>query len=41
VLAGRLGRHAAGVVAVYGGWGYRRIDAVRLGDWTTLVLRRG
>jgi ribosomal protein L11 methyltransferase len=40
VLSGLLARQAPGVLAVYGGWGYRRIDAVRLGEWTTLVLRR-
>jgi ribosomal protein L11 methyltransferase len=40
VLSGLLARQAPGVIAVYGGWGYRRIDAARLGEWTTLVLRR-
>jgi ribosomal protein L11 methyltransferase len=41
ILSGLLTRQAAGVLAVYSGWGYRRIDRVRIGDWTTLVLRRG
>ncbi|MBP6999955.1 50S ribosomal protein L11 methyltransferase [Amaricoccus sp.] len=40
VLSGLLTRQAAGVLAVYRGWGYRRVDRVPIGDWTTLVLRR-
>lgn len=40
ILSGLLARQAAGVLAVYGGWGYRRIDHVRIGEWMTLVLRR-
>ena len=41
ILAGLLTRQAPGVLAVYEGWGYRRIDRVAIGEWTTLVLRRG
>ncbi|MBP7242310.1 50S ribosomal protein L11 methyltransferase [Amaricoccus sp.] len=41
VLSGLLARQAAGVLAVYRGWGYRRIDRIPIQDWTTLVLRRG
>ncbi len=40
ILSGLLARQAPGVLAVYAGWGYRRIDRVREGDWTTMVLRR-
>lgn len=40
ILAGLLTRQAPGVLAVYEGWGYRRIDRVVIGEWTTLVLRR-
>jgi ribosomal protein L11 methyltransferase len=40
VLSGLLARQAPGVRAVYAGWGYRRLDEVRIGDWTTLALRR-
>ncbi len=40
ILSGLLARQAPGVTAVYAGWGYRRIDRVRIGDWMTLVLRR-
>lgn len=41
ILSGILARQAKGVASVYRGWGYRRIDAVARGGWTTLVLRRG
>lgn len=41
ILSGLLTRQAAGVLATYRGWGYRRIDRVALGDWTTLTLCRG
>lgn len=41
ILSGLLTRQAPGVLAVYEGWGYRRIDRVPIGEWTTLVLRRG
>jgi ribosomal protein L11 methyltransferase len=41
VLSGLLRRQAAGVMAVYRGWGYRRVEAVEIGEWATLVLRRG
>ncbi len=40
VLSGILARQAAGVVAVYRGWGYVRSDAMTIDGWTTLVLRR-
>lgn len=40
ILSGLLTRQAAGVLAVYSGWGYRPIDRIAIGDWTTLVLRR-
>jgi ribosomal protein L11 methyltransferase len=40
VLSGLLDRQAAGVLAVYGGWGFRRRRAIRLDGWTTLVLER-
>ncbi len=39
ILSGILARQAAGVAAVYRAWGYLPQDAVRIGDWTTLVLR--
>jgi hypothetical protein len=35
-----LARQSPGVLAFYRGCGYRRIDAVRVGEWTTNVLRR-
>ncbi len=40
ILSGLLARQAPAVLAVYEGWGYRRIDFERIGDWMTLVLRR-
>lgn len=40
ILSGLLARQAQGVLAVYAGWGYRRIDFERIGEWMTLVLRR-
>ena len=40
ILSGILARQAAGVTAVYRGWDYRPLDAVRIDGWTTLVLRR-
>lgn len=40
ILSGLLNRQAAGVLAVYAGWGYRRQDVVRIGEWSTLVLAR-
>lgn len=40
ILSGLLARQAQGVLATYAGWGYRRIDFVRIGEWMTLVLRR-
>ncbi|MBB5222544.1 ribosomal protein L11 methyltransferase [Amaricoccus macauensis] len=38
ILSGILSRQAAGVVAVYRGWGYRVIERVPIDGWTTLVL---
>lgn len=40
ILSGLLARQAPAVLAVYEGWGYRRIDFERIGEWMTLVLRR-
>jgi ribosomal protein L11 methyltransferase len=40
ILSGLLRRQAAGVLAAYRGWGYRRAEAVEIGEWATLVLRR-
>jgi ribosomal protein L11 methyltransferase len=41
ILSGILDRQAAGVAAVYLGWGYRLGRTVRIGGWSTLVLARG
>jgi ribosomal protein L11 methyltransferase len=41
ILSGILDRQAAGVAAVYRGWGYRLGRTVRIGGWSTLVLARG
>jgi ribosomal protein L11 methyltransferase len=40
VLSGLLVRQAAGVEAVYRGWGFGRIERLDLDGWTALVLRR-
>ena len=40
ILSGLLARQARGVAAVYHGVGYRRLDEVTVGSWTTLVLLR-
>ena len=40
ILSGILARQANGVAAVYRSWGYVPRETVRIGDWTTLVLRR-
>jgi len=40
VLSGILARQAAGVLATYRGWGYRPVQALAIGEWRTLVLRR-
>jgi len=40
ILSGVLTRQAPGVLAIYRGCGYRRVDSVRVGEWTTSVLRR-
>ncbi|MFO1208915.1 MAG: hypothetical protein U1E40_06790 [Amaricoccus sp.] len=39
ILSGILARQAPGVLAVYRGWGYRPAARVRIGEWTTLLLR--
>lgn len=41
ILSGVLARQTPGVLAVYRGCGYARVDSVRVGEWTTSVLRRG
>lgn len=41
ILSGLLTRQAPSVLGVYEGWGYTRLDRVPIGEWTTLVLRRG
>ncbi len=41
ILSGILARQAKGVTAVYRSWGYGLQETVRIGEWTTLVLRRG
>ena len=41
ILSGILARQAAAVLATYRGWGYRPADVVAIGEWRTLVLRRG
>ncbi len=40
ILSGILTRQARGVEQTYLGWGYRRLDQIRIGEWTTLVLHR-
>ena len=40
ILSGILARQAPGVTSVYRSWGYAPRFTVRIGDWTTLVLRR-
>jgi ribosomal protein L11 methyltransferase len=39
ILSGLLERQAAGVEALYAGWGFRRLHRVDLDGWTALVLR--
>jgi ribosomal protein L11 methyltransferase len=41
VLSGILTRQAAGVEAVYRGWGFSRRAIQRRDEWTVLVLRKG
>lgn len=41
ILSGILARQAAAVSAVYRAWDYRAERPVRIGEWVTLVLRRG
>ena len=40
VLSGLLHRQAPGVEGVFAGWGMRAVERIRLGEWTTLSLRR-
>ena len=40
VLSGLLHRQAPGVERVFAGWGMHATDRIRLGEWTTLSLRR-
>ncbi|MFO1142981.1 MAG: 50S ribosomal protein L11 methyltransferase [Amaricoccus sp.] len=39
ILSGILARQAPGVAAVYRGWGYVPKARIRIGEWTTLLLR--
>jgi ribosomal protein L11 methyltransferase len=41
VLSGILARQAASVEAVYRGHGFGRLELLRRGEWSVLVLRRG
>jgi len=41
ILSGLLRRQARGVEAVYAGLGLRREDRVELGEWASLMLRKG
>ncbi|NNU81272.1 50S ribosomal protein L11 methyltransferase [Halovulum dunhuangense] len=41
ILSGILNRQARRVEGVYAGHGFSRIDRINLGEWVTLVLRRG
>ena len=40
ILSGLLHRQATGVERVFTGWGMRTVERLRLGEWTTLTLRR-
>lgn len=40
VLSGLLHRQAPGVERVFAGWGMHAAERIRLGEWTTLSLRR-
>jgi ribosomal protein L11 methyltransferase len=40
ILSGILARQAASVTTTYRSWGYQPLETVRIGEWTTLVLRR-
>jgi ribosomal protein L11 methyltransferase len=40
VLSGILNWQAQGVETTYLSWGFRRERRIRLGEWTTFVLRR-
>lgn len=41
ILSGLLRAQARGVEAVYAGHGFRRQDRIDLGEWASLLLRRG
>jgi len=41
ILSGILNRQATGVESTYAGWGFHRQQRREIGEWTTLVLRRG
>ncbi len=40
ILSGLLHRQAPGVERIFAGWGMHAEDRIRLGEWTTLSLRR-
>ncbi|MEL6479126.1 MAG: 50S ribosomal protein L11 methyltransferase [Pseudomonadota bacterium] len=40
ILSGLLAHQAPGVEAVYRGYGFRAVRRLRLGEWTSLLLRR-
>jgi ribosomal protein L11 methyltransferase len=40
VLSGILNEQAQGVENAYLAWGFRRVERIVLGEWTTLLLRR-
>lgn len=40
ILSGLLTHQAPGVSRIYAGHGFRTVDRVRLGEWTSLALRR-
>ena len=40
ILSGLLHRQAPGVERVFAGWGMQAAERIRLGEWTTLMLRR-
>ena len=41
ILSGLLRSQSRGVEAVYAGHGFRRQDRIELGEWASLLLRRG
>lgn len=40
ILSGILATQAAGVEAVYRGWGFGRVEKLTLGEWAILAMRR-